>query len=237
MITAVAVVLLLAVVAYAVFGGADFGAGFWDLTAGGAAARRPPARGHRTLDRTRVGSQPRLVDLHLRRPVDVVPRGLRLDHADAVRSADDRGPGHRAARSQLRLPQGGRHDALPAHLRSGVRHLLGAGPVLHGSDRGRDRVRTSAGRRPGGGSGRQLDQPDLRRGWGPGRRRGRLPVCGLSRVGRPTPGRDGHGRVLPPPSSCLRHRRGRDRCRRRLRAARRCRLPVRRSHLARPAGG
>jgi cytochrome d ubiquinol oxidase subunit II len=36
MSTAVAVVLLLAVVAYAVFGGADFGAGFWDLTAGGA---------------------------------------------------------------------------------------------------------------------------------------------------------------------------------------------------------
>ena len=35
MSTAVAVVLLLAVVAYAIFGGADFGAGFWDLTAGG----------------------------------------------------------------------------------------------------------------------------------------------------------------------------------------------------------
>jgi cytochrome d ubiquinol oxidase subunit II len=34
--TAVAVVLMLAVVAYAVFAGADFGAGFWDLTAGGA---------------------------------------------------------------------------------------------------------------------------------------------------------------------------------------------------------
>jgi len=33
--TVIAVVLLLAVVAYAVFGGADFGAGFWDLTAGG----------------------------------------------------------------------------------------------------------------------------------------------------------------------------------------------------------
>jgi cytochrome bd ubiquinol oxidase subunit II len=33
--TAVAVVLLLAVVAYAIFGGADFGAGFWDLIAGG----------------------------------------------------------------------------------------------------------------------------------------------------------------------------------------------------------
>lgn len=34
MSTAVAVVLLVALVAYAVFGGADFGAGFWDLTAG-----------------------------------------------------------------------------------------------------------------------------------------------------------------------------------------------------------
>ena len=36
MSTAVAVVLFAAVVAYAVFGGADFGAGFWDLVAGGA---------------------------------------------------------------------------------------------------------------------------------------------------------------------------------------------------------
>jgi cytochrome d ubiquinol oxidase subunit II len=41
MSTVVAVVLLLAVGAYAVFGGADFGAGFWDLTAGG------PERGAR----------------------------------------------------------------------------------------------------------------------------------------------------------------------------------------------
>ena len=37
----VAVVLLLSIAAYAVFGGADFGAGFWDLTAGG------PERGAR----------------------------------------------------------------------------------------------------------------------------------------------------------------------------------------------
>ena len=35
MSTVVAIVLLLAITAYAVFGGADFGAGFWDLTAGG----------------------------------------------------------------------------------------------------------------------------------------------------------------------------------------------------------
>jgi cytochrome bd ubiquinol oxidase subunit II len=39
--TTIAVVLMLAVVAYAVFGGADFGAGFWDLIAGG------PDRGSR----------------------------------------------------------------------------------------------------------------------------------------------------------------------------------------------
>jgi cytochrome d ubiquinol oxidase subunit II len=33
MSTTIAVVLFLAVTAYAVFGGADFGAGFWDLVA------------------------------------------------------------------------------------------------------------------------------------------------------------------------------------------------------------
>ena len=33
---AVAVVLFVGVIAYAIFGGADFGAGFWDLVAGGA---------------------------------------------------------------------------------------------------------------------------------------------------------------------------------------------------------
>src|SRR6188472_1651512 len=36
MSTAAAVLLMVAVAFYAIFGGADFGAGFWDLTAGGA---------------------------------------------------------------------------------------------------------------------------------------------------------------------------------------------------------
>ena len=44
MSTAVAVVLLVAVVAYAIFGGADFGAGFWDLTAGGPEQGARPRR-------------------------------------------------------------------------------------------------------------------------------------------------------------------------------------------------
>ena len=42
MTTAVALVLLLSLMAYAVFGGADFGAGFWDLTAGGGARGARP---------------------------------------------------------------------------------------------------------------------------------------------------------------------------------------------------
>ena len=37
---AVAVVLFFGVIAYALFGGADFGAGFWDLIAGGARTGR-----------------------------------------------------------------------------------------------------------------------------------------------------------------------------------------------------
>src|SRR6188508_2348714 len=41
MSTAAAVVLFIGILAYAVFGGADFGAGFWDLVAGG------PTRGER----------------------------------------------------------------------------------------------------------------------------------------------------------------------------------------------
>jgi cytochrome d ubiquinol oxidase subunit II len=38
----VALILMVGITAYALFGGADFGAGFWDLTAGGAARGREP---------------------------------------------------------------------------------------------------------------------------------------------------------------------------------------------------
>jgi cytochrome bd ubiquinol oxidase subunit II len=40
--TAVAIVLFVGITAYAIFGGADFGAGFWDLVAGGAERGRQP---------------------------------------------------------------------------------------------------------------------------------------------------------------------------------------------------
>jgi len=38
----VALILMVGITAYALFGGADFGAGFWDLTAGGAERGRHP---------------------------------------------------------------------------------------------------------------------------------------------------------------------------------------------------
>jgi len=48
--TAAAIVLFVGIVAYAIFGGADFGAGLWDLIAGGAArGERPRARIQRSL--------------------------------------------------------------------------------------------------------------------------------------------------------------------------------------------
>ncbi|MCJ7438291.1 MAG: cytochrome d ubiquinol oxidase subunit II, partial [Acidimicrobiia bacterium] len=42
MAEAVAVVLFIGITAYALFGGADFGAGFWDLVAGGAERGKHP---------------------------------------------------------------------------------------------------------------------------------------------------------------------------------------------------
>ncbi len=45
----IAVILFVALIAYAVFGGADFGAGFWDLTAGGA---RRGARPRAVIERS-----------------------------------------------------------------------------------------------------------------------------------------------------------------------------------------
>ena len=75
-------------------------------------ARRRAPRAHRALDRSGVGGQPRLADLHLRRDLDRVPRGVRVDQADDVRPADHRRARHRPAWRELRVPQvGGRRCA------------------------------------------------------------------------------------------------------------------------------
>ena len=51
----VAVVLFVGVTAYALFGGADFGAGFWDLVAGGAERGARAARRSSTTRSGRCG--------------------------------------------------------------------------------------------------------------------------------------------------------------------------------------
>ena len=100
MSTVVALILWFAVACYAVFGGADYGAGFWDLTAGGA-RRGAPARA--------------LID-HAMAPVweannvwlifalvvlwTAFPPRIRGDHVDALRAA---GPGRGRDRA-ARLP-------------------------------------------------------------------------------------------------------------------------------------
>ncbi len=82
-----AVVLWVGVTLYAVFGGADFGAGFWDLTGGGAERGARAPRADRPLDRARLGGQPRLADLRARRALDRLPARLLGDllHARSSR--------------------------------------------------------------------------------------------------------------------------------------------------------
>ena len=85
---AVAAAMFVGVIAYALFGGADFGSGFYDLTAGG--GRR--ARELRMLDRSQhrpgVGSQPCLAHLRLGDLVDRVSRRIRRGDDYPVRPLD-----------------------------------------------------------------------------------------------------------------------------------------------------
>ena len=77
---------ILGITAYAVLGSADFGAGFWDLTAGGAERGGPRAGDDPALDEPGVGGQPRVADLRARDRLDGVPGRVRLDLLDARRS-------------------------------------------------------------------------------------------------------------------------------------------------------
>ena len=104
---AVAAVLWVGVTLYAVFGGADFGAGLLGLVAGERRARPARARADRLGDRPGLGGQPRLADLRARRALDGVLRRVRVDHVDAVHPAQPGRARDRAARLGLRLPQDG----------------------------------------------------------------------------------------------------------------------------------
>ena len=84
--TAVAVVLWIGATMYAVFGGADFGAGLWSLLAGKRRPSPPAARADRLGDRAGLGGQPRLADLRARRALDRLPLRVRGDLLDACSS-------------------------------------------------------------------------------------------------------------------------------------------------------
>ena len=214
----VAGVLLFGITAYALFGGADFGAGFWDLIAGGAHRGARPARAHRPLDRPGVGSEPRVADLLARGRVDRVLASVLGDHAHAVRPAHARRARHRAARLELRIPEVARAHFRAARVRRDLRDLFGDRAVLHGRRRRRDRVGASPRRRQGRRPVVQLDQPDVdprRRARGD---RVRVPRGGLPRVGRAPALRRRPRRVLPPPRGGCRGRGRRGRVRRDLRA-------------------
>ncbi len=190
----VAVVLLLGLAAYAVFGGADFGAGFWDLTAGSPErGARPRALIERSIGPVWEANHVWLIFVFVV-TWTAFSRGLRLDHAHPLRPAHARRTRHRAARGQLRLPQVGRHPAQPSALRRGVRRLLGPGAVLPGHSRRWHRLRTGPRRRPGGRLGRQLAEPDLDRDRRPRGGGGRLPGGRLPRLGGPPRGRRRAGR-------------------------------------------
>ena len=121
------------------------------------------ARSHRPLDRPGVGSEPCVVDLRLRRLVDVLPRGVRVDYFDNVRTPDARGVRHRATRRQFCFSESGVSGPCPAPLRSHLRRLFGPGALLLRRCRRRDRLRAGAGWWSGRRSVEQLDQPNLDR--------------------------------------------------------------------------
>ena len=89
---------------YAVFAGADFGAGFWSLLAGGGDRGRRPRESDRLGDRAGLGGQPRVADLHARRALDGLLVRVRGDLLDAVHPAEPRCARDRAAGIRIRVP-------------------------------------------------------------------------------------------------------------------------------------
>ena len=137
--------------AYAVLGGADFGAGFWDLTAGGA-ERGARVRGHdQALDEPGLGGEPRLADLRPRRLLDRLPERLRPGDVDALRAAVHRHGRDHLPRRRVRAARRGGDDR-SRRAASGATFALSSvdRPVLLRRHRRRDRRRRRqrAGRQP-----------------------------------------------------------------------------------------
>ncbi len=112
---------MLGIAAYAVLGSADFGAGFWDLTAGGA-RRGGRLRGNDpALDGARLGGQPRLADLRPGDRLDRVPESVRLDLLDALHPAVPGRDRDHLPRHRVRAARAGGDDQRGARARRPVR--------------------------------------------------------------------------------------------------------------------
>ena len=207
MSTAAAVVLFVGILAYALFGGADFGAGFWDLVAGGPS----------------TGERPRSVIEHAIGPVweanhvwlifsfvvlwTCFPEAYASITLTLFVPLSIAALGIVLARIGVRVPQGGDQDEFPPELRRGLRGFLDPRAVLLRRRDRSDRVGAGAVRWTGGRPVEQLDQPDVDPRRRDGGDHGRLPRVRVSRVGRAAPLRREHGGVLPAPRGGGGHRR------------------------------
>ena len=234
---AVAVVLFFGVTAYALFGGADFGSGFWDLTAGGA----------------EKGARPRAVVSHSIGPVweanhvwlifILVVMWTAFSEAFASIMLTLFVPLTLAALGivlrglELRVPQGSRTGFVATQLRRRLCDLVGLGSVLPGRGGRRSRIGAGAGRGYRRRHVVELDQSHVDPRRRARRHRVRLPRRRVHGVGREPFRRSRDVRVLPAPGrgdGC----RGRGRGNRGdLRAPRRRRISLRQSDRPRPPAG
>ena len=137
-------VMFVGLIAYALFGGADFGAGIWDLLAGGTRRGAP----QRAVIEHAIGPVWEanhvwlifvLVVLWTGFPAGFTPRGVH-----AVRAADPRGLRDDRPRGGVRVPQEHHHAADAPLPRRGVRGVVAGHAVLPGRGRRRRRVRAGA---------------------------------------------------------------------------------------------
>ena len=129
------VLIVLGLTAYAVLGGADFGTGVWDVTAGDDAWGPAHPLQHRAVDGPGVGGQPRLADLRAGGVLDGVPGGVRIGGLDALRPAVPGGRSGIILRGTAFATRGvhGGSRAGVRGLPGALRPVIGAHAVLPGA--------------------------------------------------------------------------------------------------------
>ena len=233
---AAAAILWVGATFYALFGGADFGGGFWDLIAGDAEkGERPRALIQRSLTPVWEANHVWLIFI-LVVLWTAFPPAFSAVFDDPLRADRAGRAGDRPARRRLRLPQVDRGPRGAARGRRHLRPLLGPDPVLHGRRGRRDRLRQRPRRRQRrrllqlAGAAAAADRGDVRR-------HRRLPRRRLPGRRRAPRRRSGPGALLRAPGAGRGRGRRRRRRRRPGRAARRSPLRLRPPRRPGPAAG